>query len=116
MKLLRILLLCLMKNKNLFTLSKFYLYGVSNIQKKEKNMINKINNISFQSKFHINGYSKHTPKAKPFDEYYFMPQLKEKKNPIKNFFKNMIQTAKDIMDASKTEFKEETKNGAKIVY
>ena len=63
-------------------------------------MINKVNNISFSGKFHFSGYSKHTPKPRPYEEFHFMPELKNE-NPIKKFFKRMIESYKGIRDAMK---------------
>ena len=72
-------------------------------------MINKINNISFEGRFHLNGYSKHTPKARPFEEFHFMPEL-QKQNSVKEFFKNMYKTMKDIVSATKPGNLEKTEN------
>ena len=68
-------------------------------------MINKINSISFEGRFHLNGYSKHTPKAQPFGEFYFMPQL-QKQNPIKSFIKKILNSIKGISDTAKNEEKQ----------
>ena len=52
-------------------------------------MISPVNNVNFEGKFHFNGYSKHTPKTRPYREFEFMPEL-QKKNQIKEFFKNIV--------------------------
>ena len=58
--------------------------------KKEIIMINKIDSTSFQSRFHMNGFSKHTPKMRPYEELHFMPEL-QTQNPIRKFFKNTVE-------------------------
>ena len=65
-------------------------------------MINKVDNVSFSGRFHLNGYSKHTPISRPYKEFEFMPEL-QRQNPIKNFFKKMIEDFKGICDAMKPE-------------
>ena len=47
-------------------------------------------------------YSKHTPKPLPFEEFHFMPELKTE-NPIKKFFKRMVEEYKGIREAMKPE-------------
>ena len=66
-------------------------------------MMNKVDNISFSGRFHFNGYSKHTPVARPFEEFHFMPELKKTENPIKKFFKRMADVYKGIREAMKPE-------------
>lgn len=58
-------------------------------------MINKIDKVTFNSKFYFNGYSKHTPIEKPYKEFYFMPELK-KQNTLIDFFKNLKNKIKNI--------------------
>ena len=76
-------------------------------------MINAINNVNFERRFHLNGYSKHTPKTKPYDEFYFMPELK-KQNPVKRFFNKIVEDFKGIRDAMKPK-KEECFQDIKLV-
>ena len=61
-------------------------------------MINAISSVSFQSRF--GKYSSHTPKMRPYREFEFMPELQDK-NPIKNFFKKMVEEYKAIREAMK---------------
>lgn len=65
-------------------------------------MLNKINSITFEGKFHLNGYSKHTPKSKPYDKYHFMPEL-QTKNPIKRFFEKIFDVSGSADDLMKPE-------------
>ena len=61
-------------------------------------MIHAVNNTNFQGKFCR--YSSHTPKARPYREFEFMPKL-QKPNPIKKFFSRLIEEYKGIRDAMK---------------
>ncbi len=51
-------------------------------------MINKIDNVSFSSRFRMGGYSKHTPVQHHYEEFHFMPELKYK-NPLVEMFKKI---------------------------
>lgn len=65
-------------------------------------MIQKVSNISFEGKFHFNGYSKHTPKTRPYREFEFMPELQDK-NPIKELCKKIFAGIKNIFKQTEKE-------------
>jgi hypothetical protein len=58
-------------------------------------MITPVDNVNFQGKFHFNGYSKHTPKERPYRYAEFMPEL-QTKNRVKAYFVNIINKIMSI--------------------
>ena len=56
--------------------------------------INSSNNVNMRGRIR---YSKHTPKPLPFDEFYFQPELKNKSFSLKNIFKSMTKSIKDLL-------------------
>ena len=65
-------------------------------------MINIINKTNFQSRF-CNKYSYHTPKARLYREFEFMPEL-QKQNNSKKILKKIVKAYNHICEFIKIKY------------